>query len=222
MRVLLFGATGMVGKGVLLECLDDPRVTSIVSLVRTPTGIDDSKLEEILHTDFFDYSGIEERLKGIDACFFCLGVSSTGMKEADYARWSYDLPVAAADTLARLNPGMTFCFVSGTGADSSEKGRVMWARIKGKTENYLRRLPFRTYLFRPGYIQPMRGITSRTRAYRVFYALFAPLYPVLSRLFPGYVTTTERVGRAMIQVAISGSEKQVLENADINTLAAAR
>jgi uncharacterized protein YbjT (DUF2867 family) len=221
-RVLLFGATGMVGKGVLLECLDDPKVTSILSLVRTPTGIVDPKLEEILHSDFFDYTGIEERLRGVDACFFCLGISSAGMKEAEYHRWTYELAAAAADTLARLNPGMTFCFVSGTGTDSSEKGRVMWARVKGKAENHLRRLPFRSYFFRPGIIQPMRGITSRTRSYRIFYTLLAPLFPLLTRLFPGYVTTTEKVGKAMIHVAISGSEKEILENSDINALADAR
>jgi uncharacterized protein YbjT (DUF2867 family) len=212
----------MVGKGVLLECLDDLRITSILSLVRTPTGIVNPKLEELVHSDFFDYSGIAERLRGVDACFFCLGISSTGMKEAEYHRWTYELTAAAADVLASLNPGMTFCFVSGTGTDSSEKGRVMWARVKGKAENHLRRLPFRTYLFRPGIIRPMRGITSRTQSYRIFYALLAPLFPVLSRLFPRYVTTTERVGRAMIQAAISGAEKQVLENADINALAAVR
>lgn len=219
MRVLLFGATGMVGKGVLLECLDDPRITSILALVRSPTGVSHPKLEEMVHRDFFDYSGIEEKLKGVDACFFCLGISSAGMKEAEYHRWTFELTAAAADVLARLNPGMTFCFVSGTGTDSSENGRIMWARVKGKAENHLLRLPFRTYLFRPGYIQPMRGIVSRTRIYRVFYAILAPLYPILSRLFPRYVTTTERIGRAMIRAALSDSEKQLLENADINRLA---
>jgi uncharacterized protein YbjT (DUF2867 family) len=210
----------MVGKGVLLECLDDPRITSILSLVRTPTGIVHPKLEELLHANFFDYSTIEEKLRGVDACFFCLGISSAGMKEADYHRWTYELTAAAADVLARLNPGMTFCFVSGTGTDSSERGRVMWARVKGKAENHIRQLPFRTYLFRPGIIRPMRGITSRTRSYRIFYTLFAPLFPVLSRLFPNQITTTERVGRAMIRAALSGAPKQTLENSDINALAA--
>lgn len=221
-RVLLFGATGMVGKGVLFECLDDPRISAVLSLVRSPTGIVHPKHEELVHTDFFDYSGIEERLRGVDACFFCLGISSSGMEEADYHRWTYELTAAAADLLARLNPGMTFCFVSGTGTDSSEKGRVMWARVKGKAENHLRRLPFRTFLFRPGIIRPMRGITSRTRSYRIFYALLAPVLPLLSRLLPNQITSTEKIGQAMIHAALSGAPKQILENADINALAALR
>jgi hypothetical protein len=210
----------MVGQGALLECLDHPDVTAVLALVRRPTGVTHAKLEEIVHEDFFEYGGLGDRLAGSDTCFFCLGVSSAGMREAEYHRLTYELTLAAAVELARLNPEMTFCYVSGTGTDSSERGRVMWARVKGKTENHLLRLPFKAaYMFRPGYIHPMRGITSRTRLYRIFYAVLRPFYPLMRRFLPGMVTTTVNVGRALIHVVQRGYPTRLLENRDINALA---
>lgn len=220
MKVIIFGASGMVGQGVLRECLRDPGVERVLTIVRAPEGKADPRLTELVHGDFHDYSAIESMLAGYDACFFCLGVSAAGMKEADYRRITFDLTLAAAKTLSRLNPGMTFIYVSGTGTDETEKGRSMWARVKGETENALKRLPFRAvYLFRPGFIQPMHGIQSKTPLYRGVYAVASPLFPIFDRLAPRLVTTTERVGRAMLAVARSGAPQQVLENADINRLA---
>jgi uncharacterized protein YbjT (DUF2867 family) len=219
MRVVLFGATGMVGQGVLRECLLDPDVESVLSVGRSATGQPHVKLRELVHRDFLDCSPIESELSGFDACFFCLGVSSAGMKEDDYRRITYDFTMAAARTLARLNPDMTFVYVSGMGTDSSERGRTMWARVKGKTENELLGLPFKAaYMFRPGLIVPLDGIKSKTRLYRAFYAGMAPLLPLLNAAFPKYVTTTAQVGRAMIKVARQGAAKPVLENSDINAI----
>jgi uncharacterized protein YbjT (DUF2867 family) len=222
-RVVLFGATGMVGQGVLRECLLDPGVEAVLAVTRTPLAQKHDKLREIVHKDFTDFSGVAEQLTGWDACFFCLGISSVGMKEADYRRITYDFTMAAASVLSASNPGMTFVFVSGASTDSSEKGPSMWARVKGQTENALMRLPFKaSYMFRPGYIQPLHGVTSKTWLYRLFYALFAPLYPLLRRLAPRYVTSTEAIGRAMLRVAREGTDKRVLENADIDRLGATR
>jgi len=219
MRVVLFGATGMVGQGVLRECLLDPEVESVLSVGRSATGQQHAKLRELVHRDFLDFAPIENELAGFDACFFCLGVSSAGMKEDDYRRVTYDFTLAAARTLARLNPNMTFVYVSGMGTDSSERGRTMWARVKGKTENELLGLPFKAaYMFRPGLIVPLHGIKSKTRLYRAFYAAMGPLLPLLNAAFPKYVTTTEQVGRAMIKVARQGATKSVLENSDINAV----
>ncbi|HEX3532010.1 MAG TPA: NAD(P)H-binding protein [Thermoanaerobaculia bacterium] len=220
MKVILFGATGMVGQGVLRECLLDPEVESVLAIGRRGTGQKHAKLREIVHQDFFDFSAIESQLAGYDACFFCLGVSSAGMKEEEYRRLTYDITLAAAQALARQNPGtMTFLYVSGTGTDSSEKGRVMWARVKGETENALLRLPFKAaYMLRPGYIQPLHGITSSTKWTRVLYAVMGPLYPVWKTLFPKYVTTTEQLGRAMIHVAKHGAPQPILENQDLARL----
>ncbi len=219
MKVLLFGATGMVGQGVLRECLLDPDVERVVTVGRGSTGQQDSKLREILHSNLHDYSAIESELSGFDACFFCLGVTSAGMTEEEYTRVTYDIAFAAATTLAKLNPGMTFVFVSGAGTDSTEKGGTMWARVKGRAENAILRLPFKAaYVFRPAIIQPMHGIRSKTTAYRVFYALAWPLLPLMKKLFPGYVTTTEQIGRAMLAVVKHGYPKPVLESRDINTL----
>lgn len=218
MKVLIFGATGMVGQGVLRECLLDPEVTQVLSLGRRPTGIQHPKLREIIHTDLYDYSNIESELTGVDACFYCLGASSVGMKEADYARISYDMTLAAAQVLARLNPNMVFTYVSGAGTDSTEKGAVMWARVKGKTENALLRLPLRAYMFRPGIIQPLHGVRSKTRLYQFFYTLAAPLFPIFRAIFPHQITTTEQVGKAMLIVARRGSDKKLLESKDIVTL----
>jgi uncharacterized protein YbjT (DUF2867 family) len=217
MRVLLFGASGMVGQGVLRECLLDPDVLSVTSIGRKTSGQRHAKLRELLHNDFLDFSSIEYQLSGFDACFFCLGVSSAGMSEENYRRITYEFTLSAARVLARLNPNMTFIYVSGMGTDSSEQGRSMWARVKGKTENELLRLPFHAaYMFRPAVIVPLHGIQSKTRLYRAFYALLGPLLPALQGRFPTYVTTTEQVGRAMIKVSKFGWPKSVLESSDIN------
>lgn len=220
MNALVFGATGMIGQGVLRECLLDPGVTLVKTVGRNATGLKNPKLREIVHKDLWNYDALEPELINLDACFFCLGIASAGMKEADYERVTYGIATAAARTLARLNPQMTFIFVSGAGADSSEKGRIMWARIKGKTENALLRLPFKgVYIFRPGFIQPLHGIQSRTRLYRVLYGVTAPLLPILRRAFPDFVLTTETIGRAMLAAARTGAPKPVLESRDINALA---
>jgi uncharacterized protein YbjT (DUF2867 family) len=219
MKVLLFGATGMVGQGVLRECLLDADVESAVSIGRGVTGQKHPKLRELRHDNFLDFSAIEDHLSGFDACFFCLGVSSAGMSEEQYQRITYGFTMAAARVLAKLNPSMTFIYVSGMGTDSSERGRSMWARVKGKTENELLRLPFRAaYMFRPGAIVALHGIQSRTKLYRILYVPLSPLLPLLYKLFPKYVTTTEQLGRAMLKVAKHGWPKPVLETADINNV----
>jgi uncharacterized protein YbjT (DUF2867 family) len=219
LKVIVFGASGMVGAGILTECVEDPRVESILVLGRTPCGVVHPKLRELIRSNFFDYSDTKADLKGHDACFFCLGVSSVGMTETAYHRLTYDLTIAAATALAELNPGMTFCYVSGEGTDSTERGRSMWARVKGMTENHLLRMSLDAYMFRPGFIQPRKGVRSKTSWYQAFYTVLGPFYPLLRRLAPKHVTTTENVGRAMIQVAASGYAKRVLENPDINALA---
>jgi uncharacterized protein YbjT (DUF2867 family) len=217
MNVILFGATGMVGQGVLRECLLDPDVQQVLCIVRAPTGQQHPKLRELVLTDFFDFSTVKPELTGFDACFFCLGVSSAGMDEAKYKHLTYDLTLTAATTLARLNPNMTFLYVSGAGTDSTERGRIMWARVKGKTENDLLKLPFRAaYMFRPGFIQPLHGIRSKTRLYQIFYTVLNPILPLLKSAFPQYVTT-EQLGRAMLQVAKHGYPQPILESKDINT-----
>lgn len=219
MKVLIFGATGMVGQGVLLECLRDPEVELAVTIGRTATGIQGAKVREIVHKDLGCYAGMEEALAGFDACFFCLGVSSTGMNEADYARVTYDLTMAAAEALSRANPGMTFVFVSGAGTDSTEKGRTMWARVKGRTENALLRLPLAAYMFRPGIIEPLDGIQSKTPAYRTFYKFGRPLLRLLRWTLPNQVTSTREIGRAMLAVAKRGYTKRILESRDIRAAA---
>jgi uncharacterized protein YbjT (DUF2867 family) len=218
MKVLLFGATGMVGQGVLRECLLDPEVELAATVGRTATGIEDAKLREIVHSDLTSYAGIESELAGFDACFFSLGVSSSGMKEADYERITYGFTLPAAETLSRINPGMTFIYVSGAGTDSSEHGRVMWARVKGRTENALLRLPLKAYMFRPGLIQPLDGIKSKTAAYRVIYTLAGPLLPLLRWAFPNQVLSTREIGFAMLSVAKHGYEKRILETKDIRAV----
>jgi uncharacterized protein YbjT (DUF2867 family) len=219
MNVLIFGATGMVGQGVLRECLRDAGVARVLVVGRRATGQAHAKLRELVLPDPADLTAVEPQLTGFDACFFCLGVTSAGLSAERYTRLTYDLTLAVARTLARLDPGMTFVYVSGTGTDSTERGRIMWARVKGRTENALLALPFKgAYMFRPGYIQPLDGIQSRTRWYRAMYAAVAPLYPVLKRLLPGAVTTTAQVGRAMLVVARRGFARPVLETRDINGL----
>lgn len=223
MNVILFGASGMVGQGVLRECLRDASVQRVLSIGRGSTGQRHEKLRELNHGNFLDFSGLDDTLSGYDACFYCLGVSSAGMKEADYTRVTHDFTLAAAQPLARLNPGMTFIYVSGAGTDSSEQGRTMWARVKGRTENALLRLPFKAaYMFRPGYIQPLHGIRSRTGIYRAIYATVAPLYPLLKALFPRQLLTTEQLALAMLEAARHGAPKKVLETPDLLALQPAR
>ncbi len=218
MKVLIIGATGMVGKGVLRECLAAPDVELVAAVGRTPTGIQHPKLREFSLADPLNYAPVEADLAGFDACFFCLGVSAGGMKEADYERITYGFTLAAAEMLSRVNPGITFTYVSGAGTDSSEKGRTMWARVKGKTENALLRLPLDAYMFRPGLIQPLDGIRSKTPAYRILYSLTKPLLPFLHRAFPNSVFTTREIGQAMLAVARHGYGKHILETADIRAV----
>ncbi|MHB0771385.1 Rossmann-fold NAD(P)-binding domain-containing protein [Bradyrhizobium sp. 5.13L] len=219
MNVIIFGATGMVGQGVLRECLLDPGIGHVLVVGRSPTGVRNAKLTEIIHDDFMDYSAIESQLTGFDACFFCLGVSSIGMNEERYRHLTYDLTLAAATTLARLNPQMILTYVTGAGTDSTEKGPRMWARIKGKTENDLFKLPFKAvYAFRPGAIQPLHGARSKTPWVQAVYAVSGPLWSVLRRISPRLVTSTEQIGRAMIRVAREGYPRKVLEMEDINSL----
>ncbi len=219
MKVILFGATGMIGQGVLRECLLNPGVEGILAVVRNATGLHHEKLKEVKHENFLDFSGIRKDLAGYDACFFCLGVSSAGKSEQDYQHITYDITLAAAQTLADLDQSMIFIYVSGAGTDSTGRGRSMWARVKGRTENALFQLPFReAYMFRPAFIQPLHGIVSRTPLYRILYTLLAPIFPALRLLFPGRVTTTDQIGRAMIKVARHGFPKSVLENEGINAV----
>ena len=219
MKVIIFGATGMIGSGVLQECLEDPAVNSVLVLNRGAYGVRHQKLREIIHSDFFDYTAIEDELSGYDACFFSLGVSAARLSEEEYHRLTYELTLAAAETLVALNPEMTFCYVSGQGTDSTEEGRFMWARVKGKTENHLLRLPFKAaYMFRPGFIQPMKGVRSKTRLYQALYTVVSPLYPILKRIFPRQLTTSQVLGRAMIRIAASGYPKSIIDIPDINEL----
>jgi uncharacterized protein YbjT (DUF2867 family) len=219
MKVIIFGATGMVGQGVLRESLMDPGIERVLVVGRSATGLRNAKLDEIIHDDFLDYGRIEPQLSGYDACFFCLGVSSIGMSEERYRHLTYDVTMAAAGTLAKLNPGMTFNYVTGAGTDATEQGSRMWARIKGKTENDLQKLPFKAaYMFRPAGIQPLHGVRSKTAWVQAFYVATSPFLSVLRRLAPGIMTTTEQMGRAMIVVARRGYPKVVLESRDINSL----
>ena len=219
MKVILFGATGMVGQGVLRECLLDPAVESVLSIGRSPTGQRHAKLREIVHGDFMDYSAIEPQLADYDSCFFCLGVSSIGMEEARYRHLTYDITLAAATTLARLNPGMVFTYVTGRSTDSTEQGPMMWARVKGKTENDLLKLPFKAaYMFRPAGIQPLHGVRSKTGWIQAIYVVASPLLSWLARVAPKYMTTSEQLGRAMIKVARDGYPRPVLESEDINAV----
>jgi uncharacterized protein YbjT (DUF2867 family) len=217
MKAVLFGATGMIGQAVLRECLLDADVTEVLSVGRRAGNTQHAKLREIVHHDMVDLGPIEAQLAGYDACLFCLGSTSVGMTEAEYTRVTYDVAMAAATALCRQSPGMTFVFISGRATDASEKGKLMWARVKGKTENAIARLPFKaTYMFRPGYIQPVHGEKSRTRWTRATYLLAGWLYPLWKLLFPNHVSTTEGLARAMLAVAKRGSDKHVLEVRDIN------
>jgi uncharacterized protein YbjT (DUF2867 family) len=222
MKVVVFGATGMVGQGVMRECLLDPGITSVIAVGRRQGGQRHEKLRDLVVADVADLSSIEGQLGGLDACFFCLGVSSLGMNEADYTRVTYELTMSVARTLLKVSPGLTFVFVSGASTDSTEQGKTMWARVKGKTENALLAMPFKAkYMFRPGFIRPLHGIKAGTRWVRAVYAAMAPLTPLIKALAPGSVTSTEAIGRAMIEVARRGAPKAVLETVDIEAVAKA-
>ncbi|MFJ7439688.1 epimerase [Methylorubrum thiocyanatum] len=219
MKIIIVGATGMVGQGALLACLRDPTVKRVLAIGRTATGRSDPKLRDLVEPDLFRLDGRAEDLTGYDACFFCLGVSSSGMDEARYTRITHDLTLAVAGTLSRLNPRMTFIYVSGAGTDGTQMGRSMWARVKGRTENDLRSLSFKAaYAFRPGVIQPLDGIRSKTRSYRLTYSVVGPLLTPLRKLMPSVVLTTDGIGRAMIAAARHGAPQAVLEAADIHRL----
>ncbi|WP_310395079.1 NAD-dependent epimerase/dehydratase family protein [Hymenobacter sp.] len=215
-KAIITGATGMVGEGVLLECLHDPAVTEVLVLGRKASGYAHPKLRELLHANFEDLSAIESQLTGYDACFYCAGISAVGVSKAAYERFTYDTTLAAAQTLARLNPGMAFCYVTGAGTDGTERGRSHWARVKGRTENALRRLPFRAvYLFRPGYLHPTPGQRNVLKMYK----FLSWLYPVLRRVAPRTASTLREMGRAMIAAARDGYPRPVLEVPDIVALA---
>ncbi len=217
MNVILFGGTGMVGQGVLRECLQDPRVEHLLLVVRHASGFTSPKLTELAHENFYDWTTVADQFNGYDTCFFCLGVSAVGMNEADYRRTTYDLTLDVADTLLRHHIE-TFIYVSGQG--TNEHGRSMWARVKGATESALLRLPFaQVFCFRPGFIQPLHGIRSKTPWYNAIYAAVGFAYPLLKRIAAPYVTSTEEVGRAMISVAAHGCPTSMLETADIPTAA---
>ena len=217
MRVILFGASGMVGQGVLRECLLAADVVEVLAVVRSPLDLRAAKLRTLRHEDFLNFEPAAAAFAGFDACFFCLGVSSAGMSEEAYRQITYGYTMAAAQVLARVDPEMVFVYVSGEG--TSETGRAMWARVKGRTEAALTALSFRAvYLFRPGYIQPIGGIRSKTRLYRTLYAVAAPLFPLLRVLAPAHVTTTEEVGRAMLRVVREGVPERVLGNREIAAL----
>ena len=218
MNIIILGSTGMIGKGALLECLADENIENILLINRQDCGIAHEKIKEIIHKDFFDFSPIKEQLTGYNACFFSLGVTSAGLDENAYHRITYEITLSFARTLASVNPGCIFCYISGAGADSTEKGRTMWARVKGKTENALLKLPFRAaYMFRPAYIQPLKGVRSKTRWYNLVYIIFKPIYFLL-KPFKSIATDTASLGRAMINVAQKGYPKQVIESRDIYLL----
>jgi uncharacterized protein YbjT (DUF2867 family) len=216
-KAIIFGATGMVGEGVLHQALKHRDVESVLVIGRRTCSVNHPKLKELIHKDFYNYSSIEEYLKGYNACYFCLGVSSVGMKEKDYTKITYDLTITAAKTLSELNKEMVFCYVSGTGTDSTEKGRVMWARVKGKTENDLIKLPFKSvYLFRPGFIKPISGLKHSYKISRVL----GLIYPLLKVSMPKYVCTLEDLGNSMIKIVSEGYSRPIIENGDIAKLAA--
>lgn len=220
MHVLIFGATGMIGHGALEACLRDPAVERVTVIGRRALGRVHPKLTEHVRADVADLSGLEAGLAEVDACLFCLGVSAAGLDERRYTALTYDLALSVGRTLVRLNPEMAFVYVSGLGTDATEQGRVMWARVKGRTENALLALPFRTaVMFRPGVIQPVEGARSSTRWYRILYAVMAPLMPVLRRLFPGQIVTSAEMGRALLATARSDRARAVLEMPDIVRLA---
>ncbi|MFF8772185.1 NAD-dependent epimerase/dehydratase family protein [Kitasatospora sp. NPDC015120] len=222
MRTIIFGATGMVGQGVLDTCLRDDDVTDVLVIGRTPTGRTHPKLHEIHHGDFTDLTAVQDRLAGYDACFYCLGVTAAGRTEAEYRTVTHDYPLAAARALHAASPDLAFCYVSGAGTDPTGKSRMMWARVKGETETALLQLSPRSYMFRPGYITPLPGTTSKTAWYTLFYRALAPLNPLLRRLAPRHVTSSAQLGQAMVHTARTRPPGRVLTTADINNAAALR
>lgn len=220
MNVIITGATGMVGKGVLLECLDHPDVDKVLTIGRSSLGMTHPNLIELIHTDFLDYSLVKNQLKGYDACYLCMGVSAGGLKEDRYRELTYDYTLNLAKTLLAQNREMVCTYVSGQGTDSSEKGRTMWARVKGKTENDLMKLGFKqAYMFRPGGIIPLRGIKSKTKLYQFFYDYFMWLIKLIKAISPNSVVNTTQIGLAMINVTKQGYEKHILDPKDILQLA---
>ena len=215
-KAIITGATGMVGEGVMHECLLHPDVESVLLINRKASNVAHPKLIEIIHNNYFDFSSIEEQLKGYNACFFCLGTTSIGKKEAEYTKITFDITKALADALIKLNPETTFCYVSGTGTDTSEKGKSMWARVKGRTENYILKLGFRhAYAFRPGVIIPTKGLKNTLSPYKYL----SPLIPVVKLLFPKHICTLKEIGLAMINSVNKEYEKSILEVEDIKILA---
>jgi hypothetical protein len=216
MKIILFGATGMIGQGVLRECLADPVVELVLAAGRSPLAQDHAKLQKLIVSDLYNVASYENQMAGYDLCFFSLGASAAGLRESAYRHINFDLPVAVANALARINPQMTFLYISGAGTDSTEKGRSMWARVKGQTENAILRLPFKAaYMFRIGAVPPMHGIKSKTSWYNTFYTVGAPLFFLLHILFPQHILTTEQLGRAVLAAARRGAPKPILESADI-------
>lgn len=222
MKVLLFGGTGMIGSGALIECLEHPDVAHVVSIGRRPSGISHDKVDDLVHDDFLDYTSVADRFEECDACFFCLGVSAAGMSEEKYRVITRDFTLAAADALWSVRSDATFCYISAAGADPEQKSRMMWARVRGGLEKeLLERGGGPAWIFRPGYVQPTKGVTSRTTLYNLAYAVAGPLFPLLDRVAADHVTTTERLGLALVRAARDGATTPHLENRDINALAEA-
>jgi uncharacterized protein YbjT (DUF2867 family) len=217
-KVIVFGATGMVGQAMLAQCLGDPGIESVLVVGRTSVGRQDDKLREVIHPDFLDFTSLADDFAGADACFFCLGVSSVRMKEADYRRITKDITLAVADVLVEASPDVVFVYISGMGTDSTEHGRVMWARVKGETENALLAMPFYAYAVRPGFIQAVGDVQSKTKLYAIGYRVIGWLYPVLRRVAPKYVIRSDELAQGMIELARQRPEKRVLESEDLRAL----
>jgi uncharacterized protein YbjT (DUF2867 family) len=218
-KVIITGATGMIGKGVLLECLEHDQIAQILVIGRSPIGLNHRKLTEVIHGNFTDFTGIKDKLRGFDACFYCLGISASGLSEQKYREITYDYTMALAETLHQLNANMTFNYVSGQGTDSTEKGRIMWARIKGKTENDLLKLGFKkAFMFRPGAIIPLKGIKSRTKSYQIMYDYFTWLLKIIKLMAPYSIVNTTQMGRAMINTLFMHYDKCILTPKDIINL----
>jgi uncharacterized protein YbjT (DUF2867 family) len=217
-QAIIFGATGMVGQSVLHACLESKDITSVLVVTRQSCQMTHPKLKEIIHADLYDLSDIEKELTGYSACFFCVGMSASQLKEQEYHQVTYSLTISVAEVLLKVTSDFSFCYISAQGADSSEKGNIMWARVKGKTENKLLSMPFKdAYMFRPGFIQPMRGIKSKTRLYNIIYAVLSPFYVILKN-FKGSFTNTDILGRAFVHAVVYGYSKKHVEIRDINTL----
>lgn len=219
MKVIITGTTGMVGKGVLLECLEHKAISEVLSISRREVGFNHPKLRELIHKDFSEFETVKEQLIGYDACYACMGVSSAGMKEDQYTKLTYDFTMSLAKTLYNINPNMTYTYVSGQGTDSSERGRSMWARVKGKTENDLLKMGFKqAYMFRPGGIIPVKGVTPSSKLYKVLIERFTWLIKLLKRMFPNSIVDTAQIGQAMINATLNGYDKKIINPSDILNL----